>query len=246
MENRYIFRELLSELRAAADESGGIITKDRVHEMLADMPLTEEHFAMIYDYLGQQNIRVADSEEEAQEQPEDQEQRSLSMYIEDLMQLDQEIFEDEHELIRSAASGDLQARQRLIEGYLPRICEMAGEYEGDELAAEDLIQEGNLGLLTALETLGEFDSPAACRAHLLNGISHAMDEAIRGGQETRRLGEGLLSRVNHLNEAVHNLERDLGHKVSAAELSAYLDMPLEEISDLLRMSGDQIELEGGR
>lgn len=246
MENRYIFRELLGELRAAADESGGIITKDRVREMLADMPLTEEHFGMIYDYLGQQNIRVADSDEEAQELPEDREQRSLSMYIEELMQLDREIFEDEQELIRRAVLGDLQARQRLIEGYLPRICEMAGEYEGDELAAEDLIQEGNLGLLTALETLGEFDSPAACRAHLLNGISRAMDEAIRGGQDARRLGEGLLSRVNHLNEAVHNLERDLGHKVSAAELSAYLDMPLEEISDLLRMSGGQIELEGGR
>ena len=49
--------------------------------------------------------------------------------------------------------------------------------------------------------------------------------------------------MNHLNEAVQNLEQDLEHKVSAEELSVYLEMPLEEIIDLLRMSGDQIELE---
>jgi DNA-directed RNA polymerase specialized sigma subunit len=56
------------------------------------------------------------------------------------------------------------------------------------------------------------------------------------------MGDGIISRVNHLNEAVNNLERDLEHKVSAEELSAYLDMPLEEIRDLLRMSGDQIDV----
>ncbi|MCD7736955.1 MAG: hypothetical protein LUI07_08365 [Lachnospiraceae bacterium] len=57
------------------------------------------------------------------------------------------------------------------------------------------------------------------------------------------MNSGLLSRVNHLNEAVHNLERDLGHKVSAEEVSAYLEMPVEEIESLLRVTGDQIETE---
>ena len=71
-----------------------------------------------------------------------------------------------------------------------------------------------------------------------------MEQAIGQSQEKRQLDEGIVSRVNHLNEAVHNLERDLEHKVSAEELSAYLEMPLSEIRDLLRMSGDQIELEG--
>jgi DNA-directed RNA polymerase specialized sigma subunit len=43
---------------------------------------------------------------------------------------------------------------------------------------------------------------------------------------------------------VNNLEEDLGHKVSAEELSAYLEMPMEEIRDILRMSGDQIDVDG--
>ncbi len=262
MENRIIFREMLTEIQTAADEAGGYISREKIRELLSGMPLEEEHFQLIYDYLAQQNIRVVESEEEVQELPEDEDRKSLSMYLEELESLDRESFEDEHTLLERAVVGDPDARNRLIEGYLPLICEMAEEYDGEELPAEDLIQEGNLGLLLAIDTLAEAEgrrqssetdstrpscNPAAYRAHILNSINNAMEAAIRGTQERHRHDEGIVSRVNHLNEAVHNLERDLEHKVSAEEVSAYLEMPLEEIRDLLRMSGDQIDLDkGGR
>ena len=54
--------------------------------------------------------------------------------------------------------------------------------------------------------------------------------------------EKIAERVNHLGEAVRNLSRDLGRKVSMEELSVYLEMPLEEICDILRMAGDGIEV----
>ena len=186
---------------------------------------------------------MLESEEDAQELPEGK-SNSLSLYVEELMRIEQEVSEDENELFHQVMREEEGAKARLIEWYLPMICDMANEYEGEEIPVEDLIQEGNLGLLTAMETLGEYDSPAACRAHILNSINEAMENAIRSGQENRKMGDGIVSRVNHLNEAVKNLERDLEHKVSAEELSAYLEMPLEEIRDILRMSGDQIEVEG--
>ncbi len=244
MENKIVFREMLTEIKKAADLSNGVITKEEVRGLLAGLPLEEEHFQLIYDYLAQQNIRVVESKEEAQELPEEEERKSLSLYLEELTNLENETFQDENELLQQAIAGDKEARNRLIESYLPMICEMAGEYEGEELPAEDLIQEGNLGLLLAMESLAQFDSVAACRAHILNSISQAMEKAIRSGEDERKMGDGIAGRVNHLNEAVQNLERDLEHKVSAEELSVYLEMPLEEIRDLLRMSGDQIEVEG--
>ena len=244
MENKIIFREMLTEIKKAADDAGNRISHEKIKELLKGIPLEEEHFQMIYDYLAQQNIRVAESEEEAEELPDENERKSLSIYLEELEELGQESFEDEHELIERAIAGDAAAKNRLIEGYLPLICEMASEYEGTELPVEALIQEGNLGLLMAMETLDAFSNAAACRAHILNGINKAMEEAISGTQDLKKNNDGIVNRVNHLNEAVQNLERDLEHKVSAQELSAYLDMPLEEIKDLLRMSGDQIELEG--
>lgn len=244
MENKIIFREMLTEIKKAADEAGNCISHEKIKELLAGMPLEEEHFQLIYDYLAQQNIRVVESEEEVEELPSEDDRKSLSLYLDELASLENEQFEDEHALLERAARGEADAKKRLIEGYLPLVCEMAQEYEGEELLVEDLIQEGNLGLLESMESLAEFENAAACRAHILNSINKAMEAAISGTQELHRQNEGIVSRVNHLNEAVQNLERDLEHKVSAEELSAYLEMPLEEIKDLLRMSGDQIELEG--
>lgn len=242
MDNKIIFREMLSEIKKAADAAGDVISKAEIHEILGNLPLEEEHFDLIYKYLAEQNIRVVETKEEAQEQPEGG--QSLSLYIEELMRLkEEEASEDEQRLMRLAMQGDEAARLRLIESYLPLICEIAGGYEGTEVPAEDLIQEGNLGLLTAVASIGELQSPAACRAHIINSINAAMETAIGSSRETQKLDAGLVSRVNHLNEAVRNLERDLEHKVSAEELSAYLEMPLEEICDILRMSGDQIEIE---
>ncbi len=320
MENRIIFREMLSEIKAASDVYGGRISKAEIREILSDMPLTEEHYELIYEYLAGQNIRVTESRAGASESEEERQgqngvQRNLNDekiisgsaqerqgaeearlsdaqegqgaeearlsdaqeeavepngadgkitsgdrsakgnisdekigglegYLHRLLELAEESFEDEHALLERVLRGDEAAKARLIESYLPLICEAAGNFGSEEVLLEDLIQEGNLGLLEALESLEQFDSPAACSAHILNSINEAMTQVVISSREKRDADGNIVSRVNHLNEAVKNLERDLEHKVSAEELSAYLEMPLQEIRDILRMSGDQIELEG--
>lgn len=244
MDNKIIFREMLSEIKKAANETGDVITQDKIKEILVGIPLEEEHFKLIYNYLSEQNIRVVDSLEELEEQPQE-DGGSLALYLDELMSLEREVTEDERELMLQAMEQEAGAKERLIESYLPLICEMASGYEGDDVLAEDLIQEGNLGLLMAIESLGQLknESPAACRAHIINSINEAMEQMIDSSRKTKKMDEGIVSRVSHLDEAIRNLERDLEHKVSAEELSAYLEMPLEEIKDVLRMAGDQIELE---
>ena len=244
MDNKIIFREMLSEIKKAANETGDVITQDKIKEILSGIPLEEEHFKLIYNYLSEQNIRVVDSLEELEEQPQE-DGGSLALYLDELMSLEREVTEDERELMLQAMEQEAGAKERLIESYLPLICEMASGYEGDDVLAEDLIQEGNLGLLMAIESLGQLknESPAACRAHIINSINEAMEQMIDSSRKTKKMYEGIVSRVSHLDEAIRNLERDLEHKVSAEELSAYLEMPLEEIKDVLRMAGDQIELE---
>jgi RNA polymerase primary sigma factor len=244
MENKMIFREMLSEVKKLADASGNIVTKDEIRALFAELPLEEEHFSMVFDYLASQNIRVVDSREEAQEYLPEEDQDVLSIYVEELMQLEKELPDDEHRLMLQLLAGDEEAKLHIIERYLPVICARADEYTSEELPAEDLIQEGNLGLLMALSSLEGYDSPAAIRAHILNSINDAMAAAIESSRKSSEKNQGIVNRVNHLNEAVNNLEEDLGHKVSAEELSAYLEMPMEEIRDILRMSGDQIDVDG--
>ena len=244
MDNRIIFREMLGEIRKAADEAGGVITKEEIKELLSHLPLEEEHLKMVYQYLSEQGIQVPDDEAEAKELPEGEEGFGLSIYLEELQELAAREEEDETELLNAVAAGEADAREKLIRWYLPLICEMAGEYEGDEIASEDLIQEGNIGLLMAMEHLGEYENAAACQAYLLNSVKEAMQAAIHSNEETKKRNENMVSQVNHLDEAIKNLERDLERRVSAEELSAYLDMPLEQIRDILNISGDQIEVDG--
>ena len=185
MENRYVFREVLSEIKDAADAAGNVITKEEIRERLKELPLTEEHFQMIYKYLEEQGVRVPDDAKEAEELPKEQEELSLSIYLEELKRLIEESDVDENELLRDVMEKKPQARERLIEWYLPLICQMADEYDGKEIPAEDLIQEGNIGLLLAIDTLDTFDSPAACQAHLLNCVNQAMEDAIHANEETK-------------------------------------------------------------
>ncbi len=269
MESRILFRERLTDLKTAADEAGGVLTQTEIREILKDMPLSEQHFQMIYEYLAEQNICVTESKEQAENAARDnasqrnaardnaaresesednaseeadpkESWRSLAMYLEELDSMAAVDDSEEIRLIERVRSGNREAKDRLIGMYLPLICEMAEDYGEETLASEDLIQEGNIGLLTAMDSLDQFDSAAACRVHIINTVRGAMEKAMSDSRDGRKMDDGLLSRVNHLNEAVHNLERDLGHKVSAEEVSAYLEMPLEEIEDLLRVAGDQI------
>ena len=200
MDNKIIFREMLSEIKNAANETGDVITQDKIKEILAGIPLEEEHFKLIYNYLSEQNIRVVDSLEELEEQPQE-DGGSLALYLDELMSLEREVTEDERELMLQAMEQEAGAKERLIESYLPLICEMASGYEGDDVLAEDLIQEGNLGLLMAIESLGQLknESPAACRAHIINSINEAMEQMIDSSRKTKKMDEGIVSRVSHLD-----------------------------------------------
>lgn len=99
-----------------------------------------------------------------------------------------------------------------------------------------------MALVLALGRLEVMDNLQAYREFLYQAVSRAMEEALTEQQGWKDMDEKIAERVNHLGEAVRNLSRDLGRKVSMEELSVYLEMPLEEIRDILRMAGDGIEV----
>ena len=242
MDQRMIFYERLSGLKEQAEEKGRVLTREEVRGFFSGAPLEEEHFQMIFRYLEDQKIKVAETEEEAGELRREQEggSRSLSLYLDELERLNQEEDAPAREVFARAAAGEQEARKDLIDWYLPLICRMAGETEDGESPAEDLIQEGNLGLLTALEEMEEMESAAAYQAFLLNRISRAMEDSLSFDKKEKEFGEKLAGKANRLHQAARDLEEELEHKVSPEELSAFLEIPLEEIRDLMRMTADQI------
>ena len=251
MQSKIVFREMLSELKALADVQGNYLTKEDVKKFFPGDALNEEQFGLVCEYLVSQKIKV-DGYEPAQKTPETaqktvkehaerasasnpetekQEENSetqdgegpdfLGMYLEELAEIEKLSETEEERLFFEAVNGDSMAKSTL-----------AGQY---------LEQEGNIGLLLALENLEAKPNLEEYRKQVFDGIRKAMEEAVEMSQDKKDLDDEIVGRVNHLNESILSLEEDLGHKVSMSELSAYLEMPLEEIKDVLRMAGDEMK-----
>ena len=171
---------------------------------------------------------------------------SLSLYLEEIRARGLARETDEGEelaLFTRAAAGDQQAAGVLAQRYLAEVIEMAAQYDAADARPEDLVGEGALALMTALAELTPQESLAAYRRIVLSAVGAAMEAAAGEQRELEAKGQGLVKKVAGLDRAARELEKDLGRKVSAEELSAYLEMPLDEIRDILRMAGDQLGLE---
>lgn len=249
MKEKFIFREMLREIKELADQKGNVLTEEEVRSFFADAGLEEEQLKLVFDYLDGQNIQILgytekqeNPEEEAKEWSEE-ESEYLSFYEEELQNIREISEEEKIQLFCDAAQGDALAKGRLIEVYLPTVARIAREYEKKELPLGDLIQEGNVGLMMAVDDLHGITRILDADTFLERQIREAMKEAMELQRDSRHAGDEIAGRVNHLNEAIQNLEEDLERKISIEELSAYLEMPTEEIQDILRMAGDEIELE---
>ncbi len=248
MQDRIIFREMLSEILALADNKGGRLTQEEVEAFFANAHLTGEQITMICEYLAGQKVEVIgftpkEEPERVEEAGGLSEDEYMKFYLEEVEQVRPATVEEEETLFLLAAAGDQAARNRLAELNLGMVSEVAHTYAFGGLPVSDLIQEGNIALLMALDSLEiQEGGLPAWRQCLYQAVSEAMEAALAAQRDVHDMDEQIAERVNHLNEAVHNLERDLEHKVSVEELSAYLEMPVEEIRDILRMSGDKIEL----
>ena len=252
MDNQIIFRELLGEIRERAAQKGGSIDKQEVDEHFAHARLTPQQMQMIYQYLHEKGITVrgyetdrvpaakaqdADQEfprEEGEEQPD-----TLAIYLSEIGDLPDRMDPLQEKLLFDlAARGDQNARKQLTMLYLTVVADMASQAGTEAAILQDLIQEGNIALINALEQMEEKESLAAYQAVLMNEIQTALQAFIQEEESGKDGGVSLARRMNDLREAAKALEEELGRPASAGELSAFLEVPEEVIRDLLGLTGE--------
>ncbi len=254
MEERVIFRERLSEFKEMAARRGGAVTRQEVEDFFAHAALESGQIDMICEYLESQLIRVEgykpktahvfEKQEEAGGETENDLPRSESLqrYLDEIG----DILMPENDVLLAlfdeASEGSSRARDELVRLYLPSVCSMAGQYEQEAVTAEDLIQEGNIGLMMAVAGIEKQENLAAYQAILFNRVSAHMEEMIRRDSIVSDGSKGMLGKVAHLHEAIRNLTQELEHSVSIDELSAYLEIPREEIVDILNLTGSEEDL----
>ncbi|MCD8096483.1 MAG: hypothetical protein LUE31_00250 [Lachnospiraceae bacterium] len=243
MDEQSKFRTALAALSAYAEQKDGKLTKDDVREYLKDMEFDEGQLQLVYEFLASRHIKVEGLElPKVEAQPYTEEEEAfLKQYRKDMKAVRRIAEAELADVFSRAAGGDVSARHLLAEHYMGKMLTIAEDFAHRGLLIQDLIQEGNLGLLLGLGTLDSAREDIGCEAYLEQEIRRAMRAALDMQEGNRSLGEEVVEKLNKLADSITQLNEDLGRQVTPDELSFYLDMPLEEIERLLKIAGEDIE-----
>jgi RNA polymerase primary sigma factor len=240
------FQEKLSELLSYARNHENKVTMKEVRDFFEDFALDEQKVTFVCEYLTMEQVDVADYEpgvvpeetEKEKKKPEfsEEELRALQQYLDELPETETPSEEETAELYRKAAEGDSLAKSMLVQLWLPKVIETAKEMHTRDFFLMDLVQEGNVGLLVALESVVKAETAE-------QAIDAAVRETISDFMEEHRVQKHkdntVVNKVNRLKDAIEELSDGDDMDFSVAELSAYLDMSVEEIEDILRIAGEE-------
>lgn len=250
MDEQTRFRTALAALSASAEQKERKLTQEDMEEFFRDMNLNEEQHPLVYAYLASKSIQVEGVAMPAvhrEEQPyTEEEQAFLNQYRKDMKAVKTQPEELIPELFLKAADGEDSAKRMLTEHYMGQVLPIAETYAHRGLLVQDLVQEGNLGLMIGIDTLGLKEEGTDWETHLEKEIHRAIRAALDEQEGSRSTGEQVTEKLNKLADSITELTEELGRQVTPDELSIYLDMPLEELEDLLRIAGETIELADGR
>lgn len=242
MEEEVLFARTLQQIKTLAREQGGVISEEQLVQALETIgfSLDENRRKLIYEYLKNQKIGV---EEELA--PEDcltgEEMDYLNQYLEELACLEELSPGEKEAVTLSALAGDSDAKAKLVEAYLPYVTEVARLYAGQGVLLEDLIGEGNAALVMGVEMLDCVEHSGEVQGMLGKMMMDAMEEYIVENTEAKKADWKMAERVNRILEMARELSGDLGRKVTPEELAEEKGIPLKQILDAVRISGNKIE-----
>lgn len=251
------FMELLKEITEVANIQEKQITKEEIAEYFKGMDVTEEQFLAVYQYLGDNGIQVpgyayhkiVEEKEEDAEQEEKKEEPAQSvshrLYLEELEDLELLTEEEKTRLFLAVRNGEEEAKMKLLEGYLPVVAALAEKYKNKGIPVEDLIQEGNIGLLQALDKVAEVAKVEDADTFLVESVRKSMVDAVDEEIGENDWESSVLAKSGLINEAAKYLAEDLGRVATLQELSEYTKMSEKEIEDIRKLSLDAIEVGKG-
>ena len=166
----------------------------------------------------------------------------VHMYLKEIGKVPLLTQEEENELSRRVKEGDTEAARRLAEANLRLVVSIAKHYAGRGMLLSDLIQEGNLGLMKAVD---KFDYQKGYRfsTYATWWIRQAITRAIADQGRTIRIPVHMVETVNRLRKTSRILTQELGREPTPDELAQKLQMPKEQVTEILRIMMEPLSLE---
>ena len=166
----------------------------------------------------------------------------VRMYLKDIGRIDLLTAKEETELAKRIAVGDAAAKKRMVEANLRLVVSVAKHYLGRGLQLLDLIQEGNLGLLKAVEKF-DYTKGYKFSTYATWWIRQSITRAVADYGRTIRVPVHMVETINRISRASRALVQELGREPTIQEISKSVGMPEEKVSEVLRIAQDPVSLE---
>ena len=164
------------------------------------------------------------------------------MYLKEIGKIPLLSMEEEIELAKSMELGSEDARKRLAESNLRLVVSIAKRYVGRGMQFLDLIQEGNLGLIKAVEKF-DYTKGYKFSTYATWWIRQAITRAIADQARTIRIPVHMVETINRLVRTSRQLLQELGREPTTEEVAARADLPVERVSEIMKMAQEPVSLE---
>jgi RNA polymerase primary sigma factor len=254
-----VLSTLSPELRQFVEQGRrrGYVTYDEIQEAVPEIEHNLDEYDRIYGMLGDLDIKVVDDPKEAEKKAADEDEAEpleleplegvsiddpVRMYLKEIGKVPLLNSADEIKLAKRMERGDEEAKRRLIEANLRLVVSIAKKYVGRGMLFLDLIQEGNLGLIRAVE---KFDWRKGYKfsTYATWWIRQAITRALADQARTIRIPVHMVETINKLIRVSRQLLQELGREPTPEEIGQVMKMPTERVREIIKIAQEPISLE---
>lgn len=249
-----VFTQRMKELLAVAKKKKNVLEYKEILDFFADMDLQPEQFDKVEEFLESQGIDILGAIELEDDEDADKEldlsiaeasvntDDHVRMYLKEIGKVPLLSAEEETELAKRIEEGDELAKSRLAEANLRLVVSIAKRYVGRGMLFLDLIQEGNLGLIKAVEKF-DYRKGYKFSTYATWWIRQAITRAIADQARTIRIPVHMVETINKLIRLSRQLLQENGREPTDKELAESMQMTEEKVREIRKISLEPVSLE---
>ena len=261
------FMRKIGDLIAAGKQKKGVLEEAEIRSEFKNLKLTDEQYELVVRVLEKNDIDVLQVvedddtdmhdddidmiEENSEEEPDLLDlsvpdsiniEDPVRMYLKEIGKVPLLTAEEEIELAKRMENGDEEAKKRLAEANLRLVVSIAKRYVGRGMLFLDLIQEGNLGLIKAVEKF-DYNKGFKFSTYATWWIRQAITRAIADQARTIRIPVHMVETINKLVRVSRQLLQELGREPTPEEIAERMEIPVERVREILKISQEPVSLE---